>query len=164
MAKTNQHTEIIQMLKTGNFFIECNHCSEELFLKKIHLFDNDNFTEEASEIYEEQLQWVRDKKLELKRLKEVGTKRSEIGALSVNIGLILERLAPTMPGFPFNHNDCRSVFDPIDYVIFEGLTKKGRVDKIFLIDIKSGNAKLTPRQKEIKSAIQNKKVTFKKFT
>lgn len=163
MPKKQDHKEIIQMLKTGNFFIECNNCSEELPLKKQPLFDNDNFTDEAWEIYEEQLQMVRDKKAELKRLREIGTTRSEIGALSVNIGLILERLAPTMPAFPFNHNDCRSVFDPIDYVIFEGLTKKGRVDKIFLIDIKSGNAKLTPRQKEIKAAINNKKVKFKKF-
>ncbi len=39
----------------------------------------------------------------------------------------------------------------------------GRVNKIFLIDIKSGNAKLTPRQNEIKAAINNKKVSFKKF-
>ena len=161
--KQSNHKEIIQMLKTGNFFIECNHCSEELSLKKVHLFDNDNFTEEASEIYEEQLQMIRDKKAELKRLRELGARRSEIGALSINIGLILERLAPTMQGFRFNHNDCRSIFDPIDYVIFEGLSKKGRIDKIFLIDIKSGNAKLSKRQKEIKSAIHNKKVNFKKF-
>ncbi|MGI8581856.1 MAG: Holliday junction resolvase-like protein [Chitinophagaceae bacterium] len=119
------------MLHTGNFFIECNHCSEELPLKKINLFDNNNFSDEALEIYEEQLQMIRDKIAELKRLKELGTRRSEIGALSVNIGKILKRLAPTMSGFRFNHNDCRSIFDPIDYVIFEGLTKKGRVDKVF---------------------------------
>ena len=163
MVNNIRHKEIIQMLHTGNFFIECNHCSEELPLKKIHLFDNDNFSVEALEIYEEQLQMIRHKKAELKRLRELGTRRSEIGALSINIGLILERLAPTMGGFRFNHNDCRSVFDPIDYVIFEGLSKKGRVDKIFLIDIKSGNAKLSKRQKEIKAAIHNKKVNFKKF-
>ncbi len=163
MANNTRHKEIIQMLHAGNFFIECNHCSEELALKIVHLFDNDNFSDEALEIYEEQLQMIRDKKAELKRLRELGTRRSEIGALSINIGLILERLAPTMGGFRFNHNDCRSIFDPIDYVIFEGLSKKGRVDKIFLIDIKSGNAKLSKRQKEIKAAIHNKKVNFKKF-
>jgi predicted Holliday junction resolvase-like endonuclease len=163
MPRANHYKDIIKMLHTGNFFIECNQCSEELPLKKQHLFDNDNFSDEAWEIYDQQLQMVRDKKAELKRLREIGTTRSEIGALSVNIGLILERLAPTMPAFPFNHNDCRSVFDPIDYVIFEGLTKKGRVDKIYLIDIKSGNAKLSPRQKEIKAAINNKKIKFKKF-
>ncbi len=163
MKKNTQHEEIIKMLRSGNFFIECNRCITELPLKKVPLFDNDNFTDEAVEIYEAQLRTIRDKKAELKRLRELGTTRSEIGALTVNIGLILERLAPTMGGFRFNHNDCRSIFDPIDYVIFEGLSKKGRVDKIFLIEIKSGNARLNPRQKEIRAVVQNKKISFKKF-
>jgi len=163
MKKNTQHEEIIKMLQVGNFFVECNRCNTELPLKKVDLFDNDNFTDEALEIYEAQLQAIRDKKEELKRLKELGTRRSEIGALSVNIGLILERLAPTMGGFRFNHNDCRSIFDPIDYVIFEGLSKKGLVDKIFFIEIKSGKAQLKPRQKEIRTAVHNKKVSFKRF-
>ncbi len=96
-------------------------------------------------------------------MKATGATKSEICDLSINIGFILERLAPTMNSFRFNHNDCRSLFDPIDYVIFEGLTTKGRVDKIFFLDIKTGNARLTKRQKEIQSVINNKNVNFKKF-
>ena len=33
-------------------------------------------------------------------------------------------------GFKFNKNDGRSMLDPIDYVIFEGLSEKRKVDKI----------------------------------
>ena len=129
----------------------------------MQLFDNDNFTEEAIEIYQQQLDDIKATKERLKRLKNIGATKSESGAHSVNIGFILERLAPTMGSFRFKHNDCRSLFDPIDYVIFEGLAEKGRVDKIFFIDIKTGNAKLNKRQKEIKAVINNKKVNFKKF-
>ncbi len=68
-----------------------------------------------------------------------------------------------MGAFRFNHNDCRSLFDPIDYVIFEGLSKKGTVDKIFFVDIKTGNARLSSKQKEIKAVINGKKVNFQKF-
>ncbi|NJE06902.1 hypothetical protein E3E36_12320, partial [Thermococcus sp. M36] len=69
--------------------------------------------------------------------------------------------APTFKTFRFEHNDCRSLFDPIDYVIFEGLHKKGKVEKIIFTDIKTGAARLKPNQKEVKNLIVNKKLEFK---
>lgn len=65
-----------------------------------------------------------------------------------------------MKGFCFEKNDCRSLFDPIDYVIFEGLTKKTSVSKILFVDIKTGKANLTGKQKEIRRLVQDKKVTW----
>ena len=158
-----KHQEIIKTLQAGNFYLECPSTNEEVSLKTVELFDNDNFTPEALEIYQQQLASIKEAKNRLKKLKEKGASKSELGAHVTNIGFILERLAPTMGSFRFNHNDCRSLFDPIDYVIFEGLSKKGKVDKIFFIDIKTGNARLGNRQKEIKALINDKKVNFKKF-
>lgn len=164
MGKQNsKHQEIIKTLKAGNFYLECPNTNEAVAIKSLQLFDNDNFTEEAIEIYQQQLDEIKAVKERLKKLKNTGATKSETGAHAVNIGFILERLAPTMGTFRFTHNDCRSIFDPIDYVIFEGLSEKGRVDKIYFIDIKTGNARLNKRQKEIKAVINSKKVNFKKF-
>ena len=162
LKKTKQQ-EIIETLKTGNFYIECSSCQEEVPLKQAALFDNKNFSDEALEVYNEQLEYIRQRKVELKSLKERGNTKSEIGALSTNFGFIMERIAPTLPTFRFKHNDCRSLFDPIDYVIFEGLTQNGTVDKIYFVDIKTGGARLNKRQKEIRNLINDKKVKFKKF-
>ena len=161
--RNSKHLEIIQALKAGNFYAECPHTGDDISLKKTALFDNDNFSEEALEIYQQQLDNIRTTKERLKKLREVGTTKSESGAQSVNIGFILERLAPTLGSFRFNHNDCRSLFDPIDYVIFEGLSKNGAINKVFFIDIKTGGARLNKRQKEIRTVIENKKVSFKKY-
>lgn len=161
--KNSKHIQIIQALKAGNFYAECPHTGDDVSLKKTALFDNDNFSEEALKIYQQQLDDIRIAKERLKRLREVGTTKSESGAQSVNIGFILERLAPTLGSFRFNHNDCRSLFDPIDYVIFEGLSKNGAINKVFFIDIKTGGARLNKRQKEIRTVIENKKVSFKKY-
>lgn len=158
-----KHQEIIDTLHKGNFYTECPCCSEEIALKQTGLFDNDNFSEGALEIYKQQLQLVQDEKARLKKLQQQGTIKSEIAAKSSNIGSILERLAPTLKHFRFNHNDCRSLFDPIDYIIFEGLSLKGKVDKIFFIDIKTGAARLSKKQKEIKAVVQNKKIDFKTY-
>lgn len=161
--KDLKHQEIIKTLKTGNFYAECPNTGEDVSLKKAALFDNDNFSEDALEIYQQQLDDIQDTKRRLKKLREVGTTKSELGAQSVNIGFILERLAPTMNSFRFDHNDCRSLFDPIDYVIFEGLSKTGAINKMFFVDIKTGNARLNKKQKEIKTIISNNKVTFKRY-
>ena len=161
--KNSKHRDIIDTLIKGNFFAECPNCNEEISLKKAGLFDNDNFSDEALEIYQQQLQEIKDRKEELKKLRDRGTTKSEVAAKSTNIGFILERLAPTMKNFRFNHNDCRSLFDPIDYIIFEGLSTKGQVDKIFFVDIKTGAARLSKKQREIKTVISDKKVNFKKY-
>lgn len=162
-SKKSKHKEIINTLKTGNFYMECPNTNEDVSVKILHLFDNDNFTEEAVDIYQQQLEDIKLTKERLKKIKMIGATRSETSAHSINIGKIFERLAPTLNTFRFSHGDCRPIFDPIDYVIFEGLTKKGSVEKIFFTDIKTGNASLTKRQKEIKNIIEAKKVNFKKY-
>ena len=163
MPKKQPHQEIIAALKKGNFFIECPESGTDVALSKAPLFDQDNFTDEALAYYQEQLAFIREEKQRLKVLKAAGATKSEIGAQAVNIGFILERLAPTLDTFPFSHHDCRSLFDPIDYVIFEGLSQKGRVDKIIFTDIKTGKARLKPRQKEIRSVIERKNLSFKTY-
>ena len=55
------------------------------------------------------------------------------------------------------------MFDPIDYVIFEGLSEKQKVEKIIFMDIKSGKARLSQKQKKIKEAVDNKHVQFKTY-
>ena len=163
MPKKQPHQEIIAALKKGNFFIECPDTGEDISLKKAPVFDQDNFTEGALAYYEEQLQFIREEKRRLRELKAAGATKSETGAQAVNLGKIFERLAPTLGTFPFSHHDCRSLFDPIDYVIFEGLSQKGRVEKIIFTDIKTGRARLQTRQKEIKAAVQEKNISFRTY-
>jgi predicted Holliday junction resolvase-like endonuclease len=52
-----------------------------------------------------------------------------------------------MRDFSFDRNDCRSLFDPIDYIIFEGLSKKNSVSKILFTEIKTGRLVLTTIKK-----------------
>ena len=78
----------------------------------------------------------------------------------MNIGFLLERLAPSMKGFPFVRNDCRSLFEPIDYLIFDGLTKNGSVSKIVFADIKTGDSTLKASQREIRRLVERRRVFF----
>jgi len=158
MSIYREANKIIRTLEADDFYIQCPCCDEPVPLKKAGLFYLDEFSSDAKELYQQHKQDLKDRKRALKEQRKAIPQKSQIGAKAVNIGFILERLAPTMQGFRFDRNDCRSLFDPIDYVIFEGLSKKGVVSKIIFSDIKTGAAQLSKKQKEIKTLIEKKKI------
>jgi len=159
MKNSNKKAQdIIKALVAGNFYAECPCCSAEVPLKDAGLFYLDDFTPRAKDLYKERQAEARASWKELKTARKFISKRSEIGASAINIGKIVERFAPSMPNFPFDTNDCRSLFEPIDYVIFSGLDKKKYVDKIIFADIKTGNAALNSHQKEIRALVEKGEV------
>lgn len=166
MAKSDYTAakEIIDLLSKSNFYSECPcGCGEEIKLKDADLFYLDDFTKKGESAYKSLITDLKEQRKDLADREKNMKARPQVTAKAVNIGFILERIAPAFSHFPFEHNDCRSLFDPIDYIIFEGLKKGGSVNKIIFTDIKTGNARLNTHQKEIKSLITNKKVDFKLY-
>lgn len=157
--------EIIGILSSGKFVAICPCCDDddEVSLKSAGLFYLDNFTPEAEAIYEQRIEELRQRHTELRDRRKAVSRKSEIGAKAVNIGLMLERIAPAMRQFPFEPNDCRAIFKPIDYLIFEGLTEKSRVSKIIFVDIKTGNARLEDVQREVRSLVEKKRVAWETY-
>ena len=160
---SQSHQDLINFLQQNGFKANCPTCGEGIKLKDSSLFSLDNFNAQAKQLLNEKKEELKIQREEISKKKAVTQKRVETTTSSVNMGFILERLAPVLEHFPFDKNDCRSLFDPIDYVIFEGLQKTGKVQKIFFVDIKSGKAKLKANQKAIKQMIEQKKVEFKNY-
>ena len=163
MPTKKEIKETLDALNNGQFHIECPSCDEEIKLSEAGLFHLDNFTPESLDIYKRMVAEQKERRASLKERKLNIPIKSEVGAKAINLGFLLERLAPTLDGFTFNKNDCRSMFDPIDYVIFEGLSEKQKVDKIVFVDIKSGGARLTSKQRKIKQVVEDKQVGFKTY-
>ncbi len=164
MSLTDHAKEIIHTLEENRFYAECPCCGEPILLKEAGLFYLDDFSAEAEELYKERLEELREEEKEIRERRKEISRGSEVKSTAVNIGFILERIAPCMKDFCFERNDCRSLFDPIDYVIFEGLTRKGSVSKILFVDIKTGKASLTGKQKEIRGLVEDKKVTWDTYS
>lgn len=157
------HQQLIRFLQQKDFKADCGHCGESFPLSKASLFPLDQFPPEAKALLQEMKSALQERKTTLQQRTLKSKQKSQTGSRSVNIGFIMERLAPALPHFPFDKNDCRSLFDPIDYVIFEGLNKTGKVQKIFFVDIKSGEAKLKKNQQAIRRMIEMKKLEFKQY-
>ena len=163
MNLTKEAKEIIRTLEENNFYEECPCCGEPILLKDAGLFYLDDFSPEAEKLYQQKIQECKIREKEIREERKAISRRSETATTTINIGFILERLAPSMKSFPFNHNDCRSLFEPIDYIIFEGLNKKNSVSKILFTEIKTGRANLTKKEKEIRKLVEGKQVVWETY-
>tara|TARA_R110001599_G_scaffold51837_3_gene145378 strand:+ start:185 stop:808 length:624 start_codon:yes stop_codon:yes gene_type:complete len=77
-------------------------------------------------------------------------------------GQAMEQLAPYVhPDYQIK--DYKFLGDPIDYIIYKGMSEKSEDIEIILLDIKTGTAKLTSIQKKIKKAVEENRVSFKVF-
>jgi predicted Holliday junction resolvase-like endonuclease len=77
-------------------------------------------------------------------------------------GQVADQLAPLLPEFyeRFNPKDARFLGGgPIDFVIFEGLDE-GDVRQVLFLDVKTGNAELNSRQRQVKRAVKTGRVDF----
>lgn len=159
MGKTEQ---LIKKLKASNLYAECI-CGGEFKLSESIIFDGTKpFPKEALDAQRNLKAELKRKEDNLKKRRKLATEKAEITSKSVNIGKFLEKVLPTMKDFKWKLADCRVLGDPIDLLTFNGFSI-GSVDSVSFIEVKSGAARLNKRQKAIKDAIEDKKVSYKVF-
>lgn len=142
-------------------FSQCPNCKKNFPLGKANLFDATNtlpkiaieyLQNQRTEIAGE-IKAIQQERVDLER-------RSFTGAESSGFGQIVEKLSPSLPGFPLSSSDCRALFSPIDYVGFKGLSVTREVDALVFIDVKSGRNNLEKSQRQIKRAVEQGRVKF----
>lgn len=78
------------------------------------------------------------------------------------IGKVTEHLVPFFSDFPFNPRDARFVGSPIDLLVFDGLND-GFVREIIFAEVKTGDSRLTLRERQIRDAIAAGKVVWREL-
>jgi predicted Holliday junction resolvase-like endonuclease len=80
-------------------------------------------------------------------------------SLAVTAGKVYEQLVPYLPDFPFNPKDVRFLGSPVDFVVFDGLSE-GAVKRIVFIEVKSGGAGLSARERSVRDAVRARLVAW----
>jgi len=88
-------------------------------------------------------------------IREDAVQRSQ----AVTAGKVHEQLIPYLPSFPYNPKDVRFLGSPIDLVVFDGLAD-GCVRRIVFLEIKTGNAGLTSRERSVRDVVQARAVEW----
>jgi predicted Holliday junction resolvase-like endonuclease len=90
-----------------------------------------------------------------RRVRDDAVQRS----LAVTAGKVHEQLIPYLPAFPYNPKDARFIGSPVDLVVFDGLAE-GRVRRIVFVEVKTGGAGLTGRERMVREAVREGEVQW----
>jgi predicted Holliday junction resolvase-like endonuclease len=78
---------------------------------------------------------------------------------AVTSGKVHEQLIPYLPAFQYNPKDVRFLGSPIDLVVFDGLAE-GRLRRIVFLEVKTGSAGLTSRERCVRDVVQAREVAW----
>ncbi len=151
----------IRNLQKSKLFAECPHCGDEFSLSKALLFDGTGkFPDKAQQVRLEWEQEIKDRIADLAERYQRAKTKSEKTAIAVGIGKIIEKILPAHKNFNMIPADCRFLAEPIDMIVFDGLSNN-KIKNITFMDVKTGKAHLNTHQKIIRDAINDHKVEWR---
>lgn len=163
---------ILDQLQKSNLIAECPNCQREFQLAKAILFDaNKSFPAKAEAKKHEMLEGLDELKQEIKEREEKlknslinAPKLSKRGAISSNLGTIMQNFLPYNKDFNKNipMADSRFLSQQLDIIVFEGASNYD-VKHITFMDAKTGGAGLDPNQRQISNVVGNGKVRSELF-
>lgn len=98
------------------------------------------------------MMWAYEKRIK-SILREKELLLSQKKSSEVRLGQISEQLAPMLEGFKYDPKKAHFIGNPIDYIIFED-------EEIVLLEVKSGESRMTKKQRDIRDMIKDGKVRF----
>lgn len=143
-----------------NIYVQCPDCEEIHRLSDLRVFYGKKPPRDWLDDLEKE--WLKIEKANediTKRENEIrldAVKRSR----ATLIGKTLENISPLAPHMTHHPRDLRSIWDPVDFVSFNGIFEKRKVDSVTFIDVKCGKSDLTSTQKSIKKAVENGDVNW----
>jgi len=139
-----------------NIYAQCPNCEEIYRLNEFKIFHGATPPQDLLD----QLRLAEEEfEAKKKKIVEQAIEKSKV----TYIGNTLEHLAPTTVKWGHHPRDCRFLGAPIDYISFDGYFTDNKVNKITFVEVKTGNADLTPKERSIKKAVENGNVHFEEF-
>jgi len=157
--------DLIKELKADkNLYAECPDGHIFPLHRAIMFYVDEPIPPEVQKILKEKQEALSERKKDVLNRRKKLKERSEVATKTINVGKIIEKTAPAIKGFKYDRRDCRALFEPIDYIVFDGLTRnEGVVDALLFMDIKTGRSQLNQHQKQIKNAVESGRVEWDAF-
>jgi predicted Holliday junction resolvase-like endonuclease len=108
-----------------------------------------------------------DARIQIERWKQEHEQEIRFDAIqrssAVTRGKVTEHIVPYLPGFDFDPKDIRFLGTPIDLIAFKGLNTSLEEVEIVFIEVKTGRSVLSAREKAVKKAVEQKRVSWRVF-
>lgn len=128
--------------------------------------ENQTYLKKWQKLKEENIELEATFDLKIKEAVEKARADSIKRQRSILKGQATEQLAPYINS-NYNPKDYKFLGDPIDYIIFDGMSdmkdKDDEIKKIIFMDIKTGRSQLNRVQKAVRSAIADNRIEFQTY-
>ena len=108
-----------------------------------------------------------DARMQIERWKQQHEQEIRLDAIqrssAVTRGKVTEHIVPYLPGFDLNPKDIRFLGTPIDLIAFKGLNDSVEEIEIVFIEVKTGGSVLSARERAVKKAVEQKRVSWRVF-
>ena len=108
-----------------------------------------------------------DARMQIERWKQEHEQEIRLDAIqrssAVTRGKATEHIVPYLPGFDLDPKDIRFLGTPIDLIAFKGLNASVEEIEIVFIEVKTGRSALSVRERAVKKAVEEKKVSWRVF-
>jgi predicted Holliday junction resolvase-like endonuclease len=151
--------ELVDELKSDRRLrVECPHCGQDFPLRQAAVFPvTGPLPEEARELVRGIRDELRRRREELKQRRRRAREAPGQARVATEMGQALEALVPRLQD-RLHPRDWRRLGDPIDFVVFDGLSATGRVQAVRFVEVKTGRARLGDTQQMVREAVQQGKV------
>lgn len=162
------HKIIEQLISIPGLSVECPQCNEAFPIRRARPFSMyDTYPPAVQRIIRDRLESanelkgaIKERRQQLATNKKKKPEKISISAQATNFGQISEQILPAFRAFPYKQNECRVLFKPIDYVVFTNL-RKGRVEAITFVDVKTGDGRLTSEQRQVRDRVMEGRIRHK---
>ena len=100
----------------------------------------------------------KEHKEQIPEIRETAIKQSR----AVLSGQFSEQIAPYLPDFPYKPTEARFIGKPVDFIVFKGMDEK-KIEEVVFVEVKTGQSQLSSVEKSLKSAIENKKISWNEY-
>jgi predicted Holliday junction resolvase-like endonuclease len=108
-----------------------------------------------------------DARIQIERWKQQHEQEIRLDAVqrssAVTRGKVTEHIVPYLPGFDLDPKDIRFLGTPIDLIAFKGLNASAEEIEIVFIEVKTGRSALSARERAVKKAVEQKRVSWRVF-
>jgi predicted Holliday junction resolvase-like endonuclease len=108
-----------------------------------------------------------DARMQIERWKQEHEQEIRLDAIqrssAVTRGKVTEHIVPYLPGFDLDPKDIRFLGTPIDLIAFKGLNNSVEKIEIVFVEVKTGGSVLSARERAVKKAVEQKRVSWRVF-
>ena len=135
----------------------CPNCKKQFRLSEVELFYIPDRKEDFLAAIRKREQEL-DQRIDEERQDAIKRSRASIQ------GKVFATVRPFLPSFNYYPGDLRAIWNPVDYVCFNGLAVNRDVESITFVEVKSGKANLSGVERSVREAVQHGKVSFETVT